>query len=150
MGRFTTAPLPPPAPPAGIHVAKIIRAKETLSEAGNSVLRMQARFPGGEELPFAITFVPQAARVVGFFCRSLDLELPGGDGVEVEIKPADVLGRYFFPVVEIDGQGVEAVAKIVRFLSRTEAIAARPELAGIKLQSQTPHTLKPITGGDRL
>jgi hypothetical protein len=63
---------------------------------------MTAQFPGGEHLAFAITFVERAAKLIGYFCRSIEIELPKGDGVEVEIRPADVLGRYFFPVVERD------------------------------------------------
>lgn len=150
MARFTTTSLAPTAPQPGVHVARITKAREKLSEAGNTVLVMQARFPGGEELSFAITFVERAAKLVGYFCRSTGLELPEDAGVEVEIKPADVLGRYFYPVVELDGTGAEAVPKITRFLSRSEAIAARPELARIALQPQNPLALKPITGGGRL
>src|SRR6516162_9075878 len=104
MARFTTASLAPPAPAHGVHVAKIIRAKEKISESGNTMLLMQAQFPGGEQLGFAITFVPKAAKLVGYFCRSIELELPKEEGVEVEIKPSDVLNRYFYPVVELDGQ----------------------------------------------
>jgi hypothetical protein len=147
MARFTTTSLTAPAPPPGVHVAKIIRAKEKLSEAGNTVLLLQAQFPGGEELSFAITFVERAAKLVAYFCRSIDLELPHGEGFEVEIKPADVLGRYFYPLVEADADGTP---RITRFLSRSEALAARPELAGVQLQPQTPRALKALTGGGRL
>jgi hypothetical protein len=150
MARFTIAALAAPAPQPGVHVAKIIRAKEKESEAGNSMLVMQAQFPAGEQLTFVITFVPEAARLVGYFCRSIELDLPINEGVEVEIRPADVLGRYFYPVVELDGDGVEAIPKITRFLSRTEAIAARPEIAGVQLQPQAPRALKCVTGGGQL
>jgi hypothetical protein len=113
------------------------------------MLLMTAQFPGGEQLSFAITFVEKAAKLVGYFCRSIELVLPKDAGVEVEIKPADVEGRYFYPVVEYDGEGLEAVAKITRLLSRAEAIAANPKLAGVQLQPQAPRVLRPvnITGG---
>jgi hypothetical protein len=111
---------------------------------------MQAVFPGGEQLSFAITFVPQAAKLVGYFCRSIELELPKDEGIEVEIRPSDIVGRYFYPLVELDGEGLEAVPKITRFLSRAEALAARPELASVQLQPQTPRVLKPVAGGNRL
>jgi hypothetical protein len=150
MARFTIASLSPSAPRPGIHVAKIITAREKLSEAGNAMLMMIARFPAGEQLSFAITFVPKAAKLVGYFCRSIELELPKNEGAEVEIRPADVLGRYFYPVVELDGEGLEAVPKITRFLSRSEALAARPELAHITLRPQAPLALKPIIGGGQL
>jgi hypothetical protein len=147
MARFTTATLIAPAPQPGVHVAKIIKARERTSEAGNPMLQMQAQFPAGEQLGFIITFVPKAAKLVGYFCRSIDLELPHGEGIEVEIRPVDFLGRYFYPVGELDGQGLEAIPKITRFLSRSEALAARPELAGIQLQPQGPRALTPVTGG---
>jgi hypothetical protein len=150
MARFTIAALSPPAPQPGVHVAKIIGAREKVSEAGNTMLVMQAQFPAGERLGFVITFVPKVAKLVAYFCRSLELELPADEGSEAEIKPADVLGRYFYPVVEFDGEGAEAVPKITRFLSRSEALAARPELAGVQLQPQAPRALKPLTGGGRL
>jgi hypothetical protein len=136
VARFITAPMPPPAPKPGVHVARIIRAKEKTSENGNPVLRMTARFPDQSELSFAVTFVPKAAKLVGFFCRSCGLELPKGDGVEVEIRPTDVLGRAFYPVVEMDGEEIEAAPKITRFLSRSEALAANPRLASVTLQPQ--------------
>jgi hypothetical protein len=138
VARFVTASMPPPAPSPGIHLARIIRAKESVSENGNSVLRMTARFPDQSELSFAITFVERAAKLIGFFCRSADLELPKGEGVEVEIRPADVLGRIFYPVVELDG---EAIPKITKFLSRSEALAINPALEKIALSPQAPVTL---------
>lgn len=147
VARFTTTSLAAPSPQPGIHVAKIIKAREKQSDAGNTILAMTAQFPGGEQLAFAITFVERAAKLVGYFCRSIELELPKGDGIEVEIRPADVLGRYFFPVVELDGEGLEAVPKITRFLSRAEALAARPELDQIRIQSQSPKSLRPVKGG---
>jgi hypothetical protein len=147
MARFTTTSLAPPPPSAGVHVAKIIRARERTSEAGNTMLVMQAQFSAGEQLGFIITFVPRAAKLVGYFCRSTELELPTDQGVEVEIKPSDVLGRYFYPLVELEGEGVEAVPKITRFLSRSEALAARPELAGVQLHPQPPRALTPLTKG---
>jgi hypothetical protein len=147
MARFMTASLAPAAPQPGVHVAKIVKAREKLSEAGNAMLLMRARFPEGEQLSLVITFVPKAAKLVGYFCRSIELELPAGEGVEVEIKPADVLGRYFYPFVELDGEGLEAITKITRFLSRSEALAARPELAHITLQPQVPRTLGPVING---
>ena len=149
MARFTTAPLSPPAPPVGVHIARVTKARERISEAGNTVLLMTAQFPQGEQLGFAITFVEQAVKLIGYFCRSAELELPKEAGVEVEIKPADVEGRYSYPVVEYDGEGLEAVAKITRFLSRAEAITANSKLSEIKVQ-QTSRALKPISGGDRL
>ena len=61
-----------------------------------------------------------------------------------------MLGRYFYPLVELDGEGLEAVPKITRFLSRSEALAARPELAGVQLQPQEARVLQPVTKGDKL
>jgi hypothetical protein len=57
MARFTTAPLPPPPPKPGAHVARISAAKEKISENGNPMLILSARFPDGAELGFIITFV---------------------------------------------------------------------------------------------
>jgi hypothetical protein len=147
VARFTTAPLPPPGPRPGIHAARIVKATEKTSEAGNTVLRMTARFSDLSELSFAITFVERAAKLIGFFCRSCDLELPQVQGVEVEIRPEDVTGRIFYPLVEMDGDGLEAIPKITRFLSRSEAIAANPAITELKIQPQSPRTLRAVNGG---
>jgi hypothetical protein len=138
MARFVTSAMPPPAPKPGVHVARIIRAKEKFSENGNPVLRMTARFPDLSELSFAITFVERAAKLIQFFCRSCELELPNGDGIEVEISPADVLGRLFYLSVELGGEGIP---KITKFLSRAEALAINPALEKIALKPQAAITL---------
>jgi hypothetical protein len=147
MARFVTASLPPPPPKPGVHVARIIRAREKVSENGNPVLRMTARFPDHTELDFAITFVERASKLVGFFCRSCGLELPKGEGVEVEIRPTDVEGRIFYPAVELDGEGLESVPRITKFLSRAEALAINPALAEIRIQEQQPVAL-PVVGNN--
>jgi hypothetical protein len=143
MARFTTASITPPSPRPGAHLARIVKAKERVSGNGNPMLLMTARFPGDEELGFVITFVAAAAKLVSNFCRSIELELPQGDGVEVEIRPGDVLGRYFYPLVEADEDGTP---RITRFLSKSEALAINPGLATVKLEPQTPRSLKPIGG----
>lgn len=147
MARFVTAALPPPAPQPGVHVARIVKAKERVSEAGNTMLIMTAKFLDHSELGFVITFVPKAAKLVGFFCRSCGLELPEGAGVEVEIRPEDVEGRVFYPVVELDGDGLEATPRVTRFLSRAEALSVNPKLAEIRVQEQSPRTLRAVNGG---
>jgi hypothetical protein len=48
---------------------------------------MSGRFIGGEELSFVITFVEKAAKLVTYFCRSAELELPKEDGVEAYRSP---------------------------------------------------------------
>jgi hypothetical protein len=87
MVRFTTAPLQPRGPSPGVHVARIIKAKEKTSQNGNAMLVMSGRFIGGEELSFVITFVEKAAKLVTYFCRSAELELPKEDGVEAYRSP---------------------------------------------------------------
>jgi hypothetical protein len=143
LARFVTAALPPPAPGPGAHVARIVRAKEKVSENGNSMLVMTAKFLDHSELGFIITFVPKAAKLVGFFCRSCGLELPEGAGVEVEIRSEDVEGRVFYPVVELDGDGLEAIPKITRFLSRSEALAINSSIATIRV-NQEPAALSVV------
>jgi hypothetical protein len=119
-------------------VARIVKAKERTSSNGNSMLVMTARFPGGEELGFVLTFVPKAVALIGYFCRSARLTLPQGEGIEVEICPDDVLGRYFYPVAELDSDGTP---RITRFLSREEALALNPGIASAKLEPQDSRIL---------
>jgi hypothetical protein len=147
VARFTTAQLPPPLPKPGVHAARIVKATEKTSEAGNTVLRMTARFVDLSELSFAVTFVERAAKLIGFFCRSCELELPEGAGVEVEIRPEDVAGRIFYPLFEMDGDGIDAVPRITKFLSRSEAVTANPAIAQLKLQPQSPRVLRAVNGG---
>jgi hypothetical protein len=147
VARFVTASLPPPAPQPGVHVARIVKAKERTSENGNPMLVMTAKFVDSAELGFVITFVPKAAKLVAYFCQSCDLILPEGDGVEVEIRPEDVEGRIFYPIVELDGDGLEATPRVTRFLSRAEALSVNPKLAEIRVQEQSPRTLRAVNGG---
>jgi hypothetical protein len=140
MARFVTAALPPPAPKPGVHVARVVKAKERTSENGNPMLVMTAKFVDSTELGFVITFVPKAAKLVNYFCKSCDLILPEGDGVEVEILPHHVEGRIFYPVVELDG---EAIPRITKFLGRAEALAINPSIAAVRV-NQEPVTLSAI------
>jgi hypothetical protein len=143
MARFITVPLPPPAPKPGVHIARITQAREKVSEAGNPMLVMTAKFVDSAELGFVITFVPKAAKLVAYFCKSCDLILPEGEGVEVEILPRHVEGRIFYPVVELDGDGLEAVPRITRFLSRSEALAINSAIATVRV-NQEPAELSAV------
>jgi hypothetical protein len=144
MARFTTAKLEPPVQP-GAYVARVIKAREKTSEAGNQMLLLTARLSTGAEIPFVVTFAPsqKSAKLITYFARSLDLIVPEGEGVETELLPRDVLDRVFYPQIELDNEGQ---AKIMRFLAREEAIAINPEIAQIRLRPQSPRQLRPMTG----
>ncbi len=87
--------------------------------------------------------MPKAAKLVAYFCQSCGLILPEGEGIEVEIRPEDVQGRIFYPVVELDGNGLEAVPRITKFLSRAEALAINPSIATVRV-NQEPVTLSAV------
>ena len=145
MARFTTAPPEPLPPPAGVHVCKIVEAKERTSQNGNAVLAMRLRFPGGEELSPLITFAESTRKIVGYFARSAGLILPTEPDVECEILPGDVLNRYLFVEVVYD----DGTPRVARYLSRDEALAVNPRLVEIRVQPQEPRILKPL-GGEAL
>jgi len=142
MARFTTARVEPPVAP-GAYAARIVKAREKTSEAGNQMLLMTARLSTGAEIPFVVTFAPsqKSAKLVAYFARSLDLIIPEGEAVEIELLPQDVLNRAFYPQIELDDEGQ---AKIVRFLSRQEAVAINPKIAEIRLRPQSPRQLQSL------
>jgi hypothetical protein len=148
MARFTTAKLQPPIQP-GAYFARIVRARERISETGNSMLLLTAQLSTGAELPFVVTFAQsqRSAKLVAYFARSLDLIIPDGEGVEAEILPQDVLDRAFYPQIELDDEGQ---AKIVRFLSRQEAVAINADIEKIRLRPQVPRALRLVNDRGRL
>jgi hypothetical protein len=130
---------PPPAPDT--YVAKIIKAIEKISEAGNSMLILRLQLPDGKTLPSVLTFVQRAEPVINAFCQSTELLRPTEPNTEVELRPEHCLGRYVYFRLEHDQDGAP---KIVRFIDRAAALAADPRLASVALQPQAPITLPVI------
>ena len=134
MARFTTTSLGTPPPSAGVHIGRILTAKERTSENGNQVLSMRLRFPGGEELSAALTFTESTRKIIGYFARSAGLVLPTEAGAECEILPGDVLDRYLYVEVAYD----DGEPRVARYLSREEALSLNPALAQINCSLSNP------------
>src|SRR5262249_53199629 len=97
MPRVVIPKLLPASPSAGVHIARIVEVKESVSEAGNAMWSILARFANREELRFRVTFTnsPKGQRLVVYFARSLDLILPDEPGAQVDLSAADVKNRVF-------------------------------------------------------
>jgi hypothetical protein len=133
----TLAPVEPPPLP-GVYIAKIVKATERVSEAGNSMIVMVFELPDRRRLPCVLTFVEQACRPIDAFCSSAELIRPSASDIEVELRADHCLNRYVYFKLEHDADGAP---KIVRFIDRAAALAANPRLAEIALQPQAPITL---------
>jgi hypothetical protein len=147
MASFNTLPPAMPPIPAGVHVAKIISAKDKLSDAGNEMIVMKLMIPDGRTIGSVLTFVPAAQPVINAFCDSADLRKPAEADVGVDLFARDCLGRYVYVVVTVETDNRTGVApKVTRFLKREEALAINPDLAKVPLREQAPlelHRTKP-------
>jgi hypothetical protein len=133
----TLAPIEPPPPP-GVYIAKIVKAAERVSEAGNSMIVMVFELPDRRRLPCVLTFVEQARRPIDAFCSSAELIRPSASDIEVELRADHCLNRYVYFKLEHDAEGAP---RITRFIDRQAALAANPRLADIKLGAQQPLAL---------
>jgi hypothetical protein len=127
---------PPPAP--GVYIAKIVKAAERVSEAGNSMIVMVFELPDRRRLPCVLTFVDQARRPIDAFCSSAELIRPSTSDIEVELRADHCLNRYIYFRLEHDEDGAP---RITRFIDHQAALAANPRLAEIALNPQQPLTL---------
>jgi hypothetical protein len=107
---------------------------------------MKLQLPTGETLPCTLTFVPKAAVAISAFCDSCGLIRPE-EGADVELTPADCLGRYLYITVVNDGDDVDSdpCPWVSRFLTREAALIKRPELVKVALREQTPRRLKVLS-----
>jgi hypothetical protein len=144
MPTFSTLPPQPLPIPPGVHLGKIVKAVEKVSERGNAMISMVIELPppGRERLPCILTFVEAARPVVNAFCSSAGLLKPVEPDVQVELAAHHALGRYLYFKVEHDEDGAP---KITRFITREAALLIDPSLAEVKIQPQIPVTL-PIVG----
>ena len=138
MPTFKTLPPVEPPPAPGTYVAKIIKAAQRTSEAGNEMLVMRIQLPEGKTLPCILTFVERSRVVVNAFCSSAELIRPSEPDTEVDLRPEHCLNRYLYFKLECDEDGSP---RISRFIDRQTALAANPRLAGIKLGPQQPLVL---------
>jgi hypothetical protein len=121
----------------GVYVAKVIAAKEKISENGSYMLVMKLMIPDGRTIGSVLTFVPAAQPVINAFCYSADLRKPANPDVAVDLNASHCLGRYLYITVKTDNQpGTQP--KVTRFLTREEALAINPELTKLTLKEQTP------------
>jgi hypothetical protein len=143
MPSFQTLPPAQPSISPGVYVAKIITAKEKISENGNDMLVMKLMIPDGRSIGSVLTFVPAAQPVINAFCDSAELRKPAEADIAVDLRAADCLNRYVYVTisVETDGQ-TGAQPKVIRFLTREEALAINPELAKVQLREQAPLELQ--------
>jgi hypothetical protein len=112
---------------------------------GNDMLVLKLQLPSGESLPCTLTFVPKAAVAISAFCDSCGL-IRAQEGADVELTPADCLGRYLYITVLNDTGEVDSDScpRVNRFLTREAALIKRAELAKIQLREQTPRKLTTV------
>jgi hypothetical protein len=127
-------------------MCKVLKARDGVSPAGNEALIMRLGFPGGERITSVLSFVKNASRVIACFCDSAELIRPEGGTGEFELTSADVAGRYLYVVVtsEPDQDTSEPVPRVVRFLTRSEAIRRNPALEKVRIQPQSPRPLRTV------
>jgi hypothetical protein len=108
----------------GVYVAKVIAAKEKISEAGNDMPVMKLRLPDGRTIGSVLTFVPAAQPVINAFCDSADLRKPADPDVAVDLSDSHCLCRYVYITVSVETDNqTGAQPKVTRFLTRVEALA---------------------------
>jgi hypothetical protein len=137
---FSTLPPPPPPIPAGVHLGKVVKATEKTSANGNQMISMTIELPppDRQRIGCVLTFVGAAKPVINAFCASAGLPGPTAPDIQVELSAYHCLGRYLYFKVEQDEDGGP---KITRFITREQALAINPKLAGVAIQPQAPVTL---------
>jgi hypothetical protein len=136
---FNTLSPRQPQFPVGVHIAKVIAAKEKISEAGNDMLILKLMISDGRTIGSVLTFVPAAQPVINAFCDSANLRKPAEADVAVDLNACHCLNRYVYVTVSVETDDqTGAQPKVTRFLTREEALAINPELAKITLKEQAP------------
>src|SRR5262245_6552678 len=102
MASFNTLPPRQPSIAPGIYVAKIVAAKEKISENGNDMLIFKLMIPDGRMIGSVLTFVPAAQPVINAFCDSAELHKPAEADVAVDLHAADCLNRYVYVTISVE------------------------------------------------
>jgi hypothetical protein len=141
----TMSPRQPPIGP-GTYIVKIVKAREKVSEKGNDVILMTLALPDSRTITAAITFVDSAKPVINAFVSSCGLTAPSEPGISVDLPANILVGRFCYITVSTETDDLGGVySKVVRYLSRQEALAVNPDLAKIQLREQPPIQLPPAT-----
>lgn len=128
MATFRTlAPEPPPVQP-GTYLVRVIAAKDRVSSNNNDMIVMRLALPDGSELPCTITFTESARKLINAFCASAELVIPDSPDIEIELTATQILHRWLYVTVGIDPHDDDALPRVVRFLTRSQAILRNPAL----------------------
>jgi hypothetical protein len=139
MPTFSTLPPSPPPILPGTYIAKVISASERVSEAHNDMIVMRLLLPDSRSLPCCLTFFFQARPVLNAFCDSAGLAKPSDPDVEVQLTAEICKGRYLYITVSTELESnSDPTPRIVRFLTREQALIINPSLSKIVLQLQEP------------
>ena len=148
MPTFTTLSLLPDIP-AGVHLGKIVKATERISERGNPMIVMTIELPppDRQRLPCTITFVPAARALVNAFCSSAGLIKPSEPNISVEPTARHCLNRYLYFRLEHDEDGAPKDHPLHNSGSAAAPQSAarrnRPSAAGAACAAGSAQTITP-------
>jgi hypothetical protein len=130
-----------PAP--GVYAARIDEARLDVSKSSGAdmlVLRLKL-LPDAGELRSYLPFSVRTRVVLERFCKSAGLIIPP-DGSEIFIEPNQVLGRFIcVEIAHYEWRG-KLCAKVIKYLSRKQALAANPDLNETGVRGQAPIKLE--------
>jgi hypothetical protein len=137
MPRFSPAKLNHNFPPDGIHLFRVAKVVEKQSErTGYPLLVMTLETPDSKRITSVLTFCEQAKVVISAVCRSAGLIMPEDPDVDVTLEAHHLLSRYIYGVV-VSSTGdllSDPEPRVVRFLTREQAIQKNPAIAQIPLR----------------
>jgi hypothetical protein len=137
MPRFSLAKLNHNPPPDGVHLFKVTKVVERVSErTGFPLLVMTLETPDARRITSVLTFCEQAKGVITAVCRSAGLILPDDPDADVQLEAHHLEGRYIYATV-ISSPGdllSDPEPRVVRFLSREQAIQKNPAIAEVPLR----------------
>jgi hypothetical protein len=146
MPRFSYNDMNFDLPPAGIHLAQVMKAEKKIAKSsGNDMIQLSLRtIPDGYSIRHFLVFNGKKTGdgIVTQFCKNCEGQLnpPGDPEEELSLTAADCLHRICFidVVHEGEGENVQAKIKFAGILSREKALARCPELADIPLPGNVP------------
>jgi hypothetical protein len=128
---------------SGIYAAQVVHAASAESHEGAETIKLRLAvlpplYHDPAWIPHFLVFSPRGNWTVEQFFTSIGIKLP--DGTCVSVTPPYCLRRVLYPEIII-GRDL----KVVRLLTREEALDKNPRLSAVRLPGNQPdNTLPPI------
>jgi hypothetical protein len=125
----------------GVYTAQVVHAAPATSHADAEMIKLRlavlplTRYEPGQ-LTHYLVFSPEGDWTLGQFFASIGVNMP--DGTCVSVQPSYCLHRILYPEII-----ARPDPKIVRLVTREEALDKNPRLAAVRLPGNQPENIIP-------